>query len=422
MTNFDLAFIGAGVAGAFALQRLHEKKNNQSVVVFDIGRPPLKRKHQILGWLGCMPASDGKLFIESEELDLLLGKTTHNKYRNRIISYLQSQNILGKLIQSNLPKTFQNRLDKNKYSHKLFSYYQLIPKNIHVLSKNISDQIIDDKNTLFKFDEDVFEITYINNEYHIRTSYDTYTAKKIVLGTGRAGWKWTYDFLKKMDLITQNNHIKCGIKIESPDTICGNVNNPVFSLFKKNIEVGPFLWNGKMVPEDQFQFVLPNFRSNEDRWHSDKVYFNIYKNINTKTDPTATHKNATEELDRLANLTALLATSTTSANIQNERVVKETLKSLMAGKSKIAILDIYGATKKGGWLIDAVDDLEKVLPGFIESSKVYIPALAPYGTFKTDLDKNFKVTDSIYMIGEATGISGILQAAVMGNAFADKNF
>ena len=416
MKNFDIAFIGSGVASVFALQRMHEKQFSGNAVIFDSGRPPLKRKHQILGWLGCAAGSDGKLYMENEGLEKLLGPITHKKYRKNVLSYLDDKSIIEKVITSSVSKKFQKNIDKYNYQHTLYSYYQLIPKNMHTLSKIISDEIIDSKHMLFKFDEHVHNIEFKDNQYEIKTDYGNYTAKQLVLATGRSGWMSAYKFLDRLGLVQENRYFQCGIKIEtSEDNIAPKtgLSKPVFSLKKDDIEVGPFLWSGTMVPEDQFDFTVANFRSNEGRWVSNNVHFNLFKTIDTLTDPTCTNESATKEVDRIAKLTSILS---------NERVVRENLKTIMAGKSKLSVLPTYGASKNGGWLVDACNDLANLFPNLLETSKAYIPSINPYGTFKVKLNKRFQASDSLYIIGEATGISGILQAAVMGNCFADKNF
>src|SRR5277367_1477995 len=62
MKDFDVGIVGAGVAGAFATLKLAKDHKNMKVILFDLGRPPMKRRRQLEGWLGCLPNSDGKLY------------------------------------------------------------------------------------------------------------------------------------------------------------------------------------------------------------------------------------------------------------------------------------------------------------------------------------------------------------------------
>jgi len=63
MTIFDVGIIGAGVAGSFATYKISKEYKNVKTIVFDLGRPPMKRRRQLEGWLGCLPNSDGKLYL-----------------------------------------------------------------------------------------------------------------------------------------------------------------------------------------------------------------------------------------------------------------------------------------------------------------------------------------------------------------------
>src|SRR5277367_4538293 len=62
MKDFDIGIIGAGVAGALATLKLAKDHKSTKVILFDLGRPPMKRRRQLEGWLGCLPNSDGKLY------------------------------------------------------------------------------------------------------------------------------------------------------------------------------------------------------------------------------------------------------------------------------------------------------------------------------------------------------------------------
>ena len=66
---YEVGIIGAGVAGAFAALKAAENFKSKEVIVFDLGRPPGKRRRQLEGWLGCFPFGDGKIYVN--DLDQL---------------------------------------------------------------------------------------------------------------------------------------------------------------------------------------------------------------------------------------------------------------------------------------------------------------------------------------------------------------
>ncbi len=402
---FDYAFIGAGVATVFALQRMTDKQTQKRSIIFDIGRPPLKRKHQVLGWLGCMLSSDGKLFTDSAAMESLLTKDVYSRYSANIISYLNDKNLISPLVDNRVPIDFV--LNNSDYEIVHHPYHQMIPKNMHEMSKSLSRSIIDNKKFEFHFDDEVFDITKVDDMFEISTANTTYYAKNLVLATGRAGTLFTHGILSKHGLLKSDNKFQFGVKIEVDTDIVRDLNKSTFSMTKGDITYSKFLWNGTMVPEDRFDYTIASYRSNETRWTSDKVHFDLFKTVHCE--------GATKELNRIATL-AFIA-------VCNERVVRENLKSIIQGRSKFSILPEFGISKKkGGWLIDALKDLDAVLPGIVTSGKAYINALNPIGSYELNLDKNMCAGDDIYTIGEASGIAGMFQSAVSGNYFADQNF
>ena len=82
MTNYDVGIIGAGVAGSFAALKIAKDHKNIKTILFDLGRPPMKRRRQLEGWLGCLPNSDGKLYLNDlDRVSNLVGaKKTKSAY------------------------------------------------------------------------------------------------------------------------------------------------------------------------------------------------------------------------------------------------------------------------------------------------------------------------------------------------------
>src|SRR5277367_5700712 len=93
MSNvFDVAIVGLGVAGVFCAAKLAKEHKNMKIITFDIGRPPQKRRQQLLGFLGCLPSSDGKLF--SNDLNSVSSLTSSRKVKT---AYNQFSKILSNI-------------------------------------------------------------------------------------------------------------------------------------------------------------------------------------------------------------------------------------------------------------------------------------------------------------------------------------
>src|SRR5271157_3213283 len=60
---YDVCVLGLGTAGAMAIYKIAKDYPDKKAIGIDFGRPPMKRRQQIAGWLGLLPSSDGKFFL-----------------------------------------------------------------------------------------------------------------------------------------------------------------------------------------------------------------------------------------------------------------------------------------------------------------------------------------------------------------------
>ena len=182
-----------------------------------------------------------------------------------------------------------------------------------------------------------------------------------------------------------------------PAAILKDFNKSNCTLYKDNVEVGPFCWNGTIIPEDHYDMAISAFRSNESRWKTDKVSFSYIRSIPTKN-------NGFEQTDRIGKLTFILS---------NDRIVKERVSSLMNKRSKLSILPDYD------WLKQDMQDFNQVIPELLTKSYFHIPTVLPLPA-KIQLNKDFSTNiENLYVVGENAGIVGLLAAAEMGLIVAD---
>jgi uncharacterized FAD-dependent dehydrogenase len=401
MNTYDVAIIGTGVAGAFATYKIAKDYKDVKLLILDLGRPPMKRRRQLEGWLGCMPNSDGKLYLNNlEEVANITGKRLINS------SFKEVKNVFNnisdfKIIKDKNPNVnFSKKINKLGYEIKLNDYVQLYPKEIHALSKKIANLIEENKNISCVFDEEVIDISKNKKMFSIKTENEEFKCKKIIFSVGRSGWRWAHKIYSNFGIIQNNNIAKYGIRIETDALNLRDLNKSNCSFIKQNeIEIGNFSWSGTVIPEDHVDCAITSFRSNEDRWGSDKVSFNLIGSRFLESNK------AVEEIDRIAKLTFLLA---------NDRILKEKLTTLMGKKSKISIMKEYD------WIPNYLKELNEVIPNLINKSHFYFPTIIPapseinvYSNLETDID-------GMFVAGECAGVNGILSAACTGIIAAEK--
>ena len=397
--SFDIGIIGAGVAGAFASLRIADKYKNKKVILFDIGRRPGKRRRQLEGWLGCLPAGDGKLYINDLEKVKEISDGRKIRHADKWInSYLKKANPM-KLIRSPIPSaTARKRLVDNNFDYEVYNYYQWKPESVHKLSRIMAEKIEESGNIHFSFDNQVFDVNKSDDGklFNISSEKGAFQCKKILLCTGRSGWRWVSRLYKKFG-IASNDYARYGIRMEAPSSLLKDFNKSHLHIFDDCFDIGPLSWSGSVIPEDHSDLVISSFRSNEDRWKTDKVSFSLTKDVLIK-------ESGFEETDRIGKLSFVL---------YNDRVSREKIKLFMSGKSPLNLLPEFD------WLADTINRLDKVIPDISNKGYFHVPNILPIPAI-INVDQNLESDiKNIYVTGENLGIMGILSAAITGTIAAD---
>lgn len=398
MDKYEIGIIGAGVAGSFAALKIAQDYKKSKAILFDLGRPPMKRRRQLEGWLGCLPSSDGKLYLNDlNKISQLVGDKTSKlsfDYFNSILSKVDK----FKIIKDRDPHVAMNKkLKKFGYNLTPNDYIQLYPKNIHALSKIMADIIDKTGNIDFSFDNEVKKIYKQNNVFHVVTDVKEYLCDKIIVAVGRSGWRWVKELFTDLDIVENNNIAKFGIKIEINSSYMKEFNKSNCTINKNNIEIGPLSWYGTIIPEDHVDLAISAFRSNENRWKSDKVSFSLIGDIGFPNQ-------GFEQTDRLGKLTFVLS---------NDRIIKEKVSLILNDKSKISIIPEYD------WLKAAINDLSMLIPEISSKAYFHVPTIVPMAPrISIDLNLQTKIP-GMFVAGESAGVHGILSAGCMGIVAAD---
>lgn len=394
---YDIGIIGAGMAGSFAALKI-AKDSTAKTILFDLGRPPMKRRRQLEGWLGCLPNSDGKLYLSDlNRLNDLVG-TRKTKAGFNFFNKTLSQIDTYKTIKDKSPSiSVEKKLKKINYDISLNDYMQIFPKEIHMLSKHMHDFIEEKGNITYSFDNEIQTVYKQKNMFVIVNEFTEYRCKKLIIAVGRSGWRWAKDLYSNFGIIENNDTARFGIRVELNASYMKDFNKSNCTLTKGNdIEIGPLSWSGTVVPEDHVDVAISAFRSNENRWKTDKVSFAL---IGNRSFPDG----GFEQTDRISKLTFILA---------NDRIIKEKVNSILTGKSsKISIIPEYN------WLKGTLEELSTVIP---DLSKAYyhIPTIQPLAP-KINIGSNLETEiPGMFVVGESAGHVGLLAAATMGSIAA----
>ena len=212
--------------------------------------------------------------------------------------------------------------------------------------------------------------------------------------TGRVSVDTLYDDL---GIISSDDHTKYGVRVEISAQHLKEFNGSHCFLTKDNLELGPFCWNGTVIPEDHSDLVISAFRSNEDRWKTDKVSFSLLGKRFFKDEGSV-------QADRIGKLSFLLF---------NDRVSREKIKTFITGNSLLNLVPEYS------WLGDTMTELDEVIPKLCDRGYFHVPNISPMAAqirLGTNLESEI---DGMFVAGESAGFCGIMAAAITGTVCAD---
>lgn len=420
--NYDIGIIGAGISGVFAALRLAERHKHLKVVVFEFGPPPpnclrqdpirvKRRRRQLEGWLGCFPTGDGKVYLEEDAnkvLSIVDGRRVRaiKDWFSDQLNEISSQ----KVIHSKQPApSVQKAITDSGFDLKLHSYEQWNPDQIHQLAKISAEKIEAAGNIYLSFDTEVFSFLKDGRKFSVHTSQGEFNCKKLILGVGRTGWRWINAQYKNFGILKDaKSEVKYGVRIEMPSSALTNFKKAHCSLIRGDLEIGPLYWMGSVIQEDHEDMTISAFRSNEERWKTDKVFFSLHKKMAFKDAPMPLRGNLPKDtcsyIDRIAKLSHLLS---------GDRVGREKIKNFTKGVGDLAEMPEYS------WVNETLYEIESIFPNIISRGYFHVPDIET-NISHINIANNLETeVEGLFVSGECAGIKGIAAAGITGAAAAE---
>ena len=376
---YDLIIVGAGVSGSFAAFKAIKQHNFKKILIIDYGKPPGKRrKKQLEGFLGCLPIGDGKLYVED---------STENNY-NYVLDIIK-QIGPSKITKTKLPKKpILDKITSLNFNYLKHDYIQWEPESAHKLSKEFSNDM--SECIEYSFENEVFDIQK-DNDFIIKTEKGEFKSKNVLISVGRSGWRWAYNLYNKLGLSVKNDFYEVGIRVELAAQYMPEFNKCHMSIYNDSINIGPICWEGTVIPEDHTDRVISSFRSNDERWKTDKVSFSFLRKFNKENC-------GAQETERLGKLAYIM---------YNDRVDREKIKSIIKKDSKLALIPEYN------FLVDDIKYLENLIPHIVTRGYFHSPNINT-NVFKVKLENSQTEIPGLFVSGESAGVSGIIQCAKSG--------
>lgn len=246
--NYDVAIVGAGIAGIMAAYEL-VTKSDLSVVLFEQGNSIYKRVCPIVdgkvnscincnacsimkGFGGAGNFSDGKYNLTTAFGGWLTDYIS-DKEVMELINYVDEINVkFGATTETYSTRTPEAlAIEKRALEHDLHLLHATVKhlgteNNLNIL-KGIYEFLKD--KVEIKCNMGITDINVKNEGYEVTTvNNETYSSKYLIAAPGRAGAEWFSNQCKKLDIPLINNQVDIGVRVELPARVFEHVTDAVY--------------------------------------------------------------------------------------------------------------------------------------------------------------------------------------------------
>lgn len=449
--KFHTAIIGGGMGGLMAAYRLKTVDPSISIAIYESGHIITKRHCPATGNHGCVHCkvcsitsgfagagafSDGKFNLGTAyggTLGEALGDNVAMNYINEV------DHTLEKFAGENYPKLF-----KSNEALKL----KCLQNNLRLLDMNVrhlgTDKNFATMKALIEWLEEsgvqlfantpVVEIRTENGRHTlVGHNGDLCSAENVIIATGRGGAKFVNDFCSKYNIPMKSNSVDIGVRVEMKDIIWREFSSQIYEpkilyrtkTFEDRTRMFCFNQGGLVSAENNHGIITANGHAYaEPEKKTDNCNFAILSSINF-TQPFNKPTEYAEYIARMANMIGngnvlvqrfgdLIRGRRTNEHRLGQNTVTPTLRATAGDLS--LVLPHRMLTN----IIETIYALDKVAPGTANDDTLLYGCENKYYSIRPVSDKQFRLVDGVYLIGDGSGITrGLSQAGAMGLYVAD---
>ena len=446
--HYDVAIVGAGIAGIMAAYEL-VTKSNLKVVLFEQGNSIYKRVCPIVdgkvnscincsacsimkGFGGAGNFSDGKYNLTTAFGGWLTDYISDKEVMD-LINYVDEINVkFGATTETFSTKTPEAlKIEKKALEHDLHLLHATVKhlgteNNLNILKgiyEFLKDKVEIKCNTgitdIIVKDEG-YEVVTINNE--------TYSSKHLIAAPGRAGAEWFSNQCKKLDIPLINNQVDIGVRVELPARVFEHVTNAVYEsklTYRTNCHgdrVRTFCMNpyGHVVMENVDGLVTVNGHSYSDpALRSENTNFSLLVS-NRFTKPFNDPYQYGKRIASLSNLLGggvivqrfgdLVKGNRTNEHRLSQSTVTPTLNATPGDLSLVI------PKRQLDDIIEMIYALDKLAPGTANYDTLLYGVEVKFYSAKPELTPELETKyKNFYAIGDGAGVTrGLAQAAATG--------
>lgn len=454
----DVLIIGAGPAGIFTALELAKLNEDLSILIVDKGRTIEKRKCPArltgvcvgckpcaitAGWSGAGAFSDGKLSL-SPAVGGRITEYMKEEQAQELIDYADSI-YRGFGAQETVYGLDNRRFEEIQYEASRYNI-QLIHCPIRHLGtelaydvlKGMYEHLITETNISFWELAEVKDILAgsagvigATIQRRDKQEQDEVTARYVVAAPGRGGANWLTEQTIRLGILTENNEVDIGVRVEVPNSIMDHLTRELYEpkmLYYSDtydLKTRSFCVNpGGVVSEEHYDggIAVVNGHSYADPANKSKNT-NFALLVSTRfTEPFNQPIEYGRYIARLANMLTgggvmvqrlgdlILGRRTTEGRLKRSTTLP-TLSSAVPGDFSYVLPERYLTS-----LIETLKAFDKIAPGMYAKNTLLYGVEVKFYSSKVKVNTNFETAiPHLYAIGDGAGITrGLMQASATG--------
>lgn len=451
-TNYDVIIIGGGIGGLMAAYGLRARNQTIRIAVAEKGRPVEQRKCPATGGRSCVYCpvcsitsgfagagafSDGKFNLGTAYGGTLgeeLGEQTAMRYINAVGDVLDRFTPAGTLIREyGSDETLKLRCLQNNLRLLDMNVRHLGTDNNLLIMQNLIRWLGENGVDLLP-NTDVTEILPEQGGYRLMTSGRSLTAEKVIVATGRNGAEFVGELCRQFNIPMKSNAVDIGVRVEMKDMIWREFSSRIYEpkilcrtkTFEDRTRMFCFNQGGIVSAENNDGVITANGHSFADpAKKTENCNFAILSSIRF-TEPFNNPTEYAKSFSKMANLIGngnvlvqrfgdLIRGRRTNEHRLGQNTVIPTLKAT-AGDLSLALPHRILTN-----IIETIYALDRVAPGTANDDTLLYGLESKYYSLKPGHDRDFRIYDDIYLIGDGSGICrGLSQSGAMGLYVADR--
>ena len=450
--RYDVIIIGGGIGGLMAAYRLRVKDPSLSIAIAEKGRMVEQRNCPAAGGRSCVYCpvcsitsgfagagafSDGKFNLGTAYGGTLgeeLGEHLAMEYINEVSAVLDRFTPEGlhiKVYGSNEAlklKCLQNNLRLLDMNVKHLG----TDNNLLIMQKLIR-WLADNRVELLPGTE-ITQVRAVPGSYALDSAKGPMEAGKLIVATGRNGAEFVGELCRSFGIAMKSNAVDIGVRVEMKDAIWREFSSQIYEpkilyrtkTFEDRTRMFCFNQGGIVSAENNDGVITANGHSFADpAKKTENCNFAILSSIHF-TEPFNNPTEYAKSFSKMANLIGngnvlvqrfgdLIRGRRTNDHRLGQNTVIPTLKAT-AGDLSLALPHRILTN-----IIETIYALDKVAPGTANDDTLLYGLESKYYSLKPDHDRDFRIHDGIYLIGDGSGICrGLSQSGAMGLYVADR--